>query len=106
MINAAQALASESVPVVHTMHLFGAASGQRKEWDALEKAVIGQIHNYHSLNDSVLKYLYTAAQLGNRAVGLEGFKAESNKIVDHDVSETVRKHGKYYDLVDLDMTAA
>ncbi|MEJ5928618.1 DUF726 domain-containing protein [Corynebacterium sp. H128] len=105
MINAAQALASETAPVVSTMHLFGAASGQREEWDALEKAVSGPIHNYHSSNDPVLKYLYPVAQLGKRAVGFDGFNAVSSKIIDHDVSQAVQNHGKYYDLVGLEASS-
>lgn len=100
MVNTAQALGSRDDPVIRSVHLFGAAVGQRQEWTALENAVSGHVHNYHSFNDNILKYLYTTAQLGKIAVGRAGFQSRSATIIDHDVSERVHGHSQYYEVVD------
>ena len=103
MLNLAAALAgpvgSENGVHVEAVHLLGAAIGQDAEWDSLEEALSGAVHNYHSLNDYVLGYLYPAAMGGRRPIGFEGLDAPF--AVNHDVSAAVASHSAYYDNVEL-----
>ncbi len=59
------------------------------------------MHNYHSSNDSVLKFAYKTAQAGQTAVGFAGFRTDFARIHDHDVSAVVAGHSKYLDTVQL-----
>lgn len=66
-------------------------------WSSIDNAVSGEIHNYFSLNDSVLKYLYKLGEgvkfdIGN-PIGRN--KIENPKIKNHDVSNYVTGHTKY-----------
>lgn len=98
---AAETLAtSKSGPKIDTVHLLGAAIGSKGDWRLLSKAVTGAVHNYHSSNDSVLKYAYPAAQAGQTAVGFAGFRTEFARIHDHDVSGIVAGHSKYLQSVE------
>ena len=98
---AAETLAtSKSGPKIDTVHLLGAAIGSKGDWRLLSKAVTGAVHNYHSSNDSVLKYAYPAAQAGQTAVGFAGFRTEFARIHDHDVSAIVAGHSKYLQSVE------
>ena len=98
MITAAETLSSSpDVPQIESVHLLGAAEGARGDWRALSESVTASVHNYHSTNDAVLKYLYRAAQGGSTAVGLNGFNTGYASIVDHDVSNIVKGHSQYFD---------
>lgn len=63
-------------------------------WYLVDKAVSGQIHNFYSENDAVLKYLYNASQLfsgksiGRNPIGLPGVK-------NHDVTAEISGHTEY-----------
>lgn len=106
MVRAALQLgAAGGEPIIDGMHLFGAAEGRRGDWETLCRAVSGEIHNYFSRNDRVLKRLYRLAQFGKTPVGLEGFDADQPKIVDHDMSAGVHGHRDYYSVVRATLAA-
>lgn len=98
MITCATALAGlGNSGKIRDIHLMGAAMGRGKTWRPLSEAVTGTVHNYWSANDSTLKYMYTAAMFGKGAVGGRGFDSDYTNIVDHDVSDVVTDHKRYYD---------
>lgn len=99
---AAETLATaKGNPKIDTVHLLGAAIGSKGDWRLLSNAVTGAVHNYHSSNDSVLKFAYKTAQAGQTAVGYAGFRTDFARIHDHDVSTSVTGHSKYLDNVQL-----
>ena len=81
---------------IRDIHLVGAAIGTNRDWTPLNAAVSGTVHNYWSSNDGVLKYLYTYAQFGQKAIGYQGIHSSLPRIIDHDVSGQVKNHGRYY----------
>ena len=100
---AAETLArSKNTPKIDTVHLLGAAIGAGGDRRLLDKAVTDAVHNYHSSNDLVLKYLYKTAQAGQTAVGFAGFRTDFARIYDHDVSDHVAGHSGYLENVQLD----
>lgn len=100
MISAAESLGSEGKPpIIDEMRLFGAAKSRRDDWSVLARGVERKIHNYHSAADQILKYLYRAVQIGATPVGLTGFGAAEEKIVDHDLTGEVKSHSSYYGAV-------
>jgi len=102
MITAAETLAtSKDTPRIETIHLLGAAEGKKGDWRPLSEAVTGVVYNYFSTNDSVLKYLFAAAQVGSVAVGLRGFTTKFATIKDRDVSAQVNGHSEYFQNVRL-----
>ncbi len=102
MITAAESMGTDpAAPAVAAVHLVGAARGRGGDWGRLGRAVTGEVHNYHSTNDKVLKYLYKGAMLGSEAVGAKGFGSSFANIVDHDVSSDVLGHSDYFDDVTL-----
>jgi len=102
MITAAETLAtSKDTPRIETIHLLGAAEGKKGDWRPLSEAVTGAVYNYFSTNDSVLKYLFAAAQAGSVAVGLRGFTTKFATIKDRDVSAQVNGHSEYFQNVRL-----
>jgi hypothetical protein len=86
-------------PKIIEVHLLGAAISERGHWDQLSNGVVGNVFNYHSTNDQVLKYLYRIAQLQANPVGLKGFRSTRNNIVDVDVSKDVKSHFEYLNKV-------
>jgi pimeloyl-ACP methyl ester carboxylesterase len=101
MVAAAQALGTrKGPPKIDSMHLLGAAVGKGGDWRTLEKAVSGTVWNYHSSNDQVLRWLYTLAEGGHRAVGLGGFQSKFPSI--RDVSRLVGSHSEYVGAVKLE----
>lgn len=66
-------------------------------WSSIDNAVSGNIHNYFSSNDSVLKYLYTLGEGVKFDIGspIGRNKIENPKINNHDVSDYVSGHTKY-----------
>jgi hypothetical protein len=102
VITAAETLAtSKDTPQIETIHLLGAAEGKKGDWRPLSEAVTGVVYNYFSTNDSVLKYLFAAAQAGSVAVGLRGFTTKFATIKDRDVSTRVNGHSEYFQNVRL-----
>ena len=102
MITAAETLGtSKDSPSIETLHLLGAAEGRKGDWRPLSEAVSGSVYNYYSTNDSVLKYLFAAAQAGSVALGLRGFATKFPNIKDRDVSSQVDGHSRYFQSVRL-----
>ncbi|HEY5857147.1 MAG TPA: DUF726 domain-containing protein [Aldersonia sp.] len=102
MMTAAETLAlSKGTPRIETLHLLGAAAGRKGDWRALSEAVSGNVYNYFSTNDGILKYLYAAAQAGSVALGLRGFGTKFPNIKDRDVSDIVEGHSEYFQKVRL-----
>ncbi len=63
-------------------------------WFGIDNAVKGQVHNYHSDNDAVLKYLYNASQLfQGSAIGRNVIDAPW--VENHDVTELIDGHTSY-----------
>lgn len=98
MVVAAEALGTKpGGPRIQSAHLLGAAIGANGNWDALTAAVDDVVYGYHSTNDSVLKFIYKAAQAGEAAAGLVGFTPVSSKLQNIDVSDRVKTHFEYQD---------
>ncbi|NLH71196.1 MAG: DUF726 domain-containing protein [Brooklawnia sp.] len=96
MVVAAQTLTTNpGAPRIEAAHLLGAAIGAKSDWTSLAEAVDEAAYCYHSSRDMVLKYVYAAAQAGQRAAGLDGFKPDTPKIINIDVSELVATHFEY-----------
>ena len=74
--------------------------GAKGDWRQLNRAVTDSVHNYHSTNDNILKYLYRAAQ-GKTAAGYSGLGSELPRIHNHDVSDIVDGHSAYLKNVKL-----
>lgn len=97
MAHAALALAAKSgTPRIQTIHLLGAAISTSSSWHELTDAVSDSVHNYHSRNDVVLRRLYKSAQGWRTAVGYAGFNTSNPAIINHDVSDLVDDHKKYF----------
>jgi hypothetical protein len=102
MVVAAEALGSKADgPRLEAVHLLGTAIGANSDWKSLTARVDGKVYNYHSGHDAVLKWLYTAAQGGQKAAGHTGFTKVVPKLENVDVSDTVESHDEYYDKVTL-----
>lgn len=102
MVVAAQTLGTKpGSPLIEAAHLLGPAIGAESDWTSLAAAVDEAVYCYHSSNDIVLKYVYTIAQAGQSAAGLNGFKPDTPKIVNVDVSERVATHFEYQQNVEL-----
>jgi len=105
MVTAAQSLGTKpGAPKVMTMHLLGAAIGAKQDWRTLNDAVSGRVFNYYSVNDKVLRFLYSTVQPGQTAAGLKGFKTAFPKIKDVNVSSGVKGHSEYVGFVKLSGT--
>jgi len=77
--------------------LGGAVDGTNKEgWTKASEAVDGQIYNCYSSNDSVLKYLYSPANLWlSHPIGLGPISCPAPNICNVDVSKFVPGHMYY-----------
>ncbi len=102
MICAAEALGTKaSAPDVREMHVLGSAVGAKGPWGLLAKSVDGKVYNYHSRNDKVLRFFYSAAQAGQPAAGYAGMTSKRREVCNVDVSSQVRKHSDYCKRLDL-----
>ncbi|KJL35138.1 hypothetical protein RS86_00521 [Microbacterium azadirachtae] len=102
MVVAAETLGSKpDGPRIQSAHLLGTAVGAKSDWGRLTAAVEDAVYGYHSADDNVLRYVYTAAQVGEAAAGLGGFRPESDKLQNVDVTEHVKTHFEYQDNVTL-----
>lgn len=102
MVVAAEVIGTKpNGPRIESAHLLGTAIGAKSNWDALTAAVDEAVYSYHSVNDNVLKFVYKTVQAGQRAAGQVGFSPVSTKLVNVDVSDTVKTHFDYQDNVQL-----
>ena len=94
MAAAAESLATRhgEAPRIESMHLLGGAVGTGRDWRAIGTAVSGTVWNYWSENDGTLKYLYKAAETGEKAVGYAGIPGRSPRIKNVNVSRLVPSH--------------
>lgn len=96
MVTAAQALGTRpGPPRLESIHLLGAAVDRKGDWRSLQAAVTGAVWNYWSAEDSVLHWLYKAAEAGQDAAGYKGFGSRLPRIKDRNVSRFVSGHSKY-----------
>jgi hypothetical protein len=107
MLCTAELLATKpGKPRLEDVHLLGAAVGAGGDWKLLNSSVAGNVWNYHSRNDNVLKLVYPTAQGGRKAVGRVGFGTKFARIVDIDASAQVTSHSGYYESATLCSPAA
>ncbi len=103
MVTAAHALGTmPGSPRIEDVHLLGAAISAKGDRGALHKSVSGQVWNYRSRNDAVLKYIYRNVQLGQHAAGLVGLQTTFPNIKNRDVSRVVGTHSGYFDGLHLE----
>lgn len=96
MIATAESLATnDKAPKVREAHLLGAAVGANGDWTRLNDAVEGSVFNYHSGNDNVLKFFYSAVQGGQKAAGYSGMNTRLKRIENIDVTKLVPDHSAY-----------
>jgi len=101
MVTAAQILGTkQSRPHIEEMHLLGAAVGRKGDWRTLSEAVEGNVWNYWSANDAVLKYLYAVASV-EKAAGQAGFQTTYDRIANREVTSKVPNHSAYFDAIEL-----
>lgn len=97
---------SKSQNYINTVHLLGGAVNNTCDEDAkedsvnwleLHKCVSGNIINYYSENDSVLKWLYTAGEALRLEIGdpIGRNKISCDRIINVDVSEYIDGHTEY-----------
>lgn len=97
MATAAQAASTSwKKSQIRDIRLAGAAIGTKFDWDAVGRTATGEVVNYFSNNDSVLKMLYKVAEFGSVAVGLEGTGSTASNVHDVDVSDKVPDHSAYW----------
>ena len=102
MATTAQLLGTRvDAPKLEDVHLLGAAVGAKGDWRTLNDSVTGTVWNYWSTNDMVLKYLYAAGSVGERAAGQGGFETKFPKIKNRNVSRNVDGHSAYFGAVNL-----
>jgi pimeloyl-ACP methyl ester carboxylesterase len=102
MVAAAQALGTRAAaPKIASMHLLGAAVGDRGDWRTVDDAVAGKVWNYYSSKDQVLRWLYSLAEGNQKAVGFVGFRSRFPCMMDRNVSRTVSSHSAYVGAVAL-----
>lgn len=99
---AAQTLGTKAQgPKLQEAHLLGAAIAAKCDVQAVTAAVDEAIYNYHSKADSVLRYLYFAAERGQEAAGSSGYTPTGAKLKNVDVTAEVRGHADYFEHVVL-----
>jgi len=94
-----QALAKAKVkqPRIREVHLLGGAVGRdRKSWTGIDSAVSGQICNYYSENDEVLRVLYKPGTLFmSKPIGRAPILYRSTKIRNINVTNLVNGHNEF-----------
>ncbi|MEV8143775.1 DUF726 domain-containing protein [Specibacter sp. NPDC078709] len=102
MIIAAETLATKpGAPKIQAAHFLGAAVGAKRDCHVLSATVEDAVYNYHSNNDSVLKYAYPIVEAGKEAAGRVGFIPGTDKVQNIDVSTMVKEHSDYLKTVSL-----
>ena len=81
--------------IIKEVHLLGGAeSNSLDNWNYAKKCLSGNIYNYYSENDDILKYLYqiiefnTSSSIGRNPIEIDG-------IINKDVSNSVNGHKEY-----------
>lgn len=98
------ALATKKEKYISEVHLLGGAVDRTclNDWQTAISAVNGNIYNYYTANDLVLKYLYQGANaLLSNPIGLGEIKYQSKNIINVDVSDVVSGHMEYKDKFSL-----
>lgn len=72
-----------------------------KHWHSLEAAVTDNVWNYWSANDSMLRWCYKLAGIGEVAAGHTGFQSKHARIKDRNVIRIVSGHSAYVSQVTL-----
>jgi hypothetical protein len=82
---------------ISEVHLLGGAVGSaKKDWYGLSSAVMGKIYNYYSLNDDILRILYSTSTLFQSApIGRNKISIKNKTIRSYDVTKYVPGHTKY-----------
>jgi len=76
-------------------HLFGGAVGNSPEkWLKVSEKVMGEIHNYHSKHDMVLRLAYSISMISFRPIGLTQISCTG--VVNNDWSYKVFGHCEYF----------
>lgn len=102
MTSAASALGTRGGrPPLLEVHLLAAAVPTSVDWGPAVESVTGNIYNYHSRNDRVLRDLFRAASLGKQATGMSGILLNDANIHNVDVSDRVLGHSDYFGKVEL-----
>ena len=81
--------------IIKEVHLLGGAEDSSSDnWEYTKKSISGNIYNYYSKNDDILKYIYQVVELNtSKPIGRNPIKG--NKIVNKDVTKYVSGHTKY-----------
>jgi hypothetical protein len=97
--SALRGLAGGDVQRIKAVHLLGGAvgTGKKRDWEEAASAVYGEVHNYYSKRDEVLRVLYTAGRafLGTPAIGRNPIRCDAVNLVNHDVTAEVPGHREY-----------
>lgn len=102
MMFATQTLGTKrGAPKIQAAHFLGAAVGANRDCHALSATVEDAIYNYHSSNDSVLKYAYSIVEAGKEAAGRVDFISGTHKGQNIDVLTLVQEHSDYLKTVSL-----
>lgn len=90
-----KALSKNNNKIIKDVHLLGGAVGNtRKDWEIAKTAVSGEIYNYKSNKDSILKYLYKSSTfLASNPIGTCSIEVDG--INNIDVSSLVKGHTEY-----------
>ena len=98
-------LSTTATPIVEKVHLMGGAVDNDPEnWKQAIKAVRSTVHNYYSLNDSVLQYLFGAGTffmstpIGRNPILVPGMGPNftlAPGVDNHDVTQSVAGHMNY-----------
>jgi len=88
-------------PRLREVHLLAAALGSNRNWTPLNDSVSNTVWNYFSSSDKVLSVLYKVAELGDTAIGSRGIPTKLKKIRNIDMSNKVKNHSDYFEILDL-----
>ncbi|WP_281833070.1 DUF726 domain-containing protein [Vibrio nigripulchritudo] len=91
-----EALSSKPENFIKDVYLFGGAvSSKESDWENILKAVEGNVRNYYSNNDDVLKYLYKAANVGLSEEPIGVKVINDSGIHNKNTTDLVSGHMKY-----------
>lgn len=81
--------------IIKEVHLLGGAENSNLDnWNYANRCVSGNIYNYYSKNDKILKYLYQVAEFNtSKPIGRNPIEVEGIK--NRDVSSIVNGHSEY-----------
>jgi hypothetical protein len=93
--SALETLSTTATQIIDQVHLMGGAVDNNSEdWAQAVKGVQNTVHNYYSLNDAVLQYLYQAGTFFmSTPIGRNPISAPG--VDNHDVTQQVGGHMRY-----------